>query len=114
MTKVKYISAQDFNKDTLNYDGFSIIECINNSNALLKTMESVLLKLQKSVPVPINIFRIDSQKNPFIVNKFYVLQEPTYLIFFDGVLIDRMDGIVSFFDFFLRMNKHMVALTINV
>ncbi len=114
MTNVKYITAQDFDKAKLNHDGFSIIECISENNGLLKTMESVLLKLQKSVPIQINHFRIDPHNNPFIVEQFYVLQEPSYLIFFDGIFIDRMDGIVSFFDFFLKMNGHIVDLTIAV
>ena len=114
MTNVKYITTLDFNEAKLNFDGFSIIECINENNALLKTMESILFRLKNSIPFPIEHLRIDCQNNPFIVDQFYVTQEPSYLFFFNGDFIDRIDGIVSFAELSLKMNQHIESLALHV
>ncbi len=113
MTNVKYISSQDFDKAKLNRDGFSIIECIAKNNALLKIMESVLFKIKTTIPTPIAHFRIDIRNNPFIVEQFYVMQEPSYLIFFNGDFIDRIEGIISFTELSIKMKWHIERLVIQ-
>ena len=110
MINVKYITAHDFDKTKLNYNGFSIVECINKNNALRITMESVLFRLKNSTPSQIKHLRIDTLKNPIIVEQFHVMHEPSYLIFFNGDFIDRIEGIVSFSEFSFKMNEHIESL----
>jgi len=114
MTDVTYITAQDFNNTRLKFDHLSIVECINNNNALLKVMESVLIKLQNSVSIQFKHLRIDPRNNSFIVNKFHVQQEPSYLIFFNGEFIDRLDGIISYNEFSQRMEQQIKNLKMEI
>lgn len=113
MTKAIHITDTDFDTVRLKYQGLIILECAINNNALLKTMESVIHKLQKSISIPCKHMRIDPQKDAFIIHQFHVFKEPSYLIFFNGEFIDRIDGIISFIDFSKRINEHIASLTMD-
>jgi hypothetical protein len=113
MTKAKIITYQDFDGVMLKHPGLIVLECASENNALLKTMESVIHKLQESSPIPFKHLRIDPQKDIQIVHMFHVLKEPSYLIFFKGEFIDRVDGIISYNDFSKRLNEHSISLKLD-
>jgi thioredoxin-like negative regulator of GroEL len=110
MAKAINISDKDFKGVRLNHPGLIILECASENNALLKTMEPVLQKLHESIPIPFKHLRINLQKEAFIVQQFHVTKEPSYLIFYNGDFIDRMDGIISHNDFSKRVSEHIPAL----
>lgn len=113
MTKPTHITNIDFDRVTIKHQGLVILECALDNNALLKTMESVIDKLHESIPIPFNHLRIDPQKDASIVHQFHVFKEPSYLIFYNGNFIDRLDGIISYNDFLKRINGHLSNLSIN-
>ncbi|MDF1547737.1 MAG: thioredoxin family protein [Bacteroidales bacterium] len=104
ITNIKYITTKDFDNTTLKYDGFCLVECVNGNRGQLQMMQPVLSRLIDSVPTKLKYMRIDINKQPFIVEQFYVLQSPSYLIFLNGQFIDRVDGIISYNDFSKRIN----------
>jgi len=106
-----YITEKDFEGSTLKFPGLSVVECMSNNNGLLKTMEPVLVKLKEGISIPFNHLRINLQIGAFIIHQFHVLKEPSYLIFFNGEFIDRVDGIISYNDFSKRINGHITSLT---
>ncbi|TVQ12794.1 MAG: hypothetical protein EA361_10580 [Bacteroidetes bacterium] len=113
MTSATKITNKDFDKIRLKYQGLVILECAGDHNGLLKTMESVIDKLQESITIPFRHLRIDPQKDAFIIHQFHVFKEPSYLFFFNGKFIDRLDGIISYNDFSRRINEHITSLTID-
>lgn len=110
MTEAIHITAKDFDGVTLKYQGLIILECASNNNSLLKTMESVLHKLHERIPIPFKRLRIDPQKDAVIVHRFHVFKEPSYLIFYNGKFIDRLDGIIPYNEFSRRINGHITVL----
>jgi len=113
MTDIKYITAKDFDNTTLKFDGFCLVECVNGNHGKLQMMQPVLSRLIDAVPTKLKYMRIDIHKHSFIVEQFYVLQSPSYLLFFNGEFIDRVDGIVSYNDFSTRIKGHIHDLAID-
>lgn len=107
MTDIKYLTNKDFDNTTLKYDGFCLVECVNENHGKLQMMQPVLSRLIDAVPTKLKYMRIDIQKHAFIVEQFYVLQSPSYLIFFNGQFIDRIDGIISYNDLSKRIQQHI-------
>jgi len=112
MNTIKNISSEDFINERISYNGFVILECFNENNAILKTMELIIMKLRNNLPVQFKHLRINTTLNPFIIEKFYVQKNPSYLIFYKGKFIDRIDGIVSFTDFERRINHNIIKYKI--
>jgi hypothetical protein len=76
-------------------------------------MEPVLSKLRAKIQVKFAHLRINVRKHPFIVEYYYVIREPCYLFFYNGELIDRIEGLISFNKFELKISEHINNLKLN-
>lgn len=107
MEEVKYLSDSDFEDSKLIFENYSIVECFYGSSGMLQIMEPVFSKLCQTHQLVFSHFRINTEDYPFILERFYVSQIPSYLFFYRGELIDRMDGLVAFNKLYTKVKQHL-------
>lgn len=107
MAEIQYISQEDFAGYTLKLSGLSIVECYINPSGPLQIMEPIFYRLKNESGHQFIHLRLDMKLHPFIKEKFYILREPTYLIFLEGVLIDKLEGLTSFNSLNNTISKHI-------
>lgn len=107
MSDIKHLTKEDFIECTLNVKGFAIVECYNGMPGHLQIMEPIFVKLRNKYQKNLTHFRINTEENPFIIEDFYVINEPSYLIFYNGEFIDRIDGMIPFNAFANILEKYV-------
>lgn len=106
MTQLKHISKNDFKGFTLQQPGFCIVECYNNSSGPLQIMEPVFSRLANESDIVVSHVRINIKDNPFIIEYFHILRAPAYLFFDNGVLTDKVEGLISFNQLYKTIQNH--------
>lgn len=107
MSAIKTISENDFNGVELKNNSLSIVECFDVSSGTLHMMEAVFKRLLNEANFSFTHYRVNTRDNPFIIEQFYILREPTYLIFNKGKLIDKVEGLSSYQTLLTTINKHI-------
>ncbi len=107
MTDIKHISEDDFKDHTLQVNGYVLVECYSGVRSILQIMEPVLIKLRKKFGGSIRHYRVKTTENPSLIEEFHIYGEPVYLIFHDGTLIDRVDGMLPLSEFMEKLEKHV-------
>ena len=107
MDDIQLLNKNDFSGSHLNLSGMVVLECYEGARSVLQIMKPVLQKLKAQSSKEFRHARIDVEQHGFIIKKFHVTNNPTYLVFNDGVLIDKMEGLVSFMQFMETLNKHI-------
>lgn len=95
---IKDITENSFEDNQLRVEGLAIVECYKGALSPLQIMDPVLYRLRTENKYKFSHLRADIKKYSFIVGEFHVLTFPSYLFFYNGVLIDRLEGLVSFND----------------
>lgn len=106
MSDINYLSDKHFQNSTLNFSGFAVLECLDNTAGSLQIMEPVLIKLRKQLNRNVAHLRINTDAYPEIREKFFLERTPAYLLFDNGTLIDRVDGMVPFWEFMRIIENH--------
>ncbi len=107
MIDIKQVNGKNFTNYRFNVKGVAIVECYNTSKASVKIMEPILERVKERFYNSFEHFRIDVAQNPFVINDFFALHVPTFLIFCNGDLIDRIDGMVPYDDFVEKLGNHI-------
>lgn len=89
------MSIKDLDKDTfdieINKSGICIVEFYSESckvcHLMFDTVEKLSSKLRN-----IRFYKIDAQKNRLICSSRKVLSLPTFLVFKEGILLDKIVG----------------------
>lgn len=107
MIRPIYITDQDFNSICFKHHGFALVECVSSFSGSKQIMEPVLNKINNSFNQELNLYRIHTDKYPLIVKNFCILQEPTFLLFYNGEFIDRIVGFMPFKELMQKIKKNM-------
>lgn len=105
MNEIKYITDKYFTEDYLSIAALVVLECLSNK-ASGQIMEPILKRVQHNFQVSVTHLRIDLNTNPTIQQQFQIYRTPSYLIFLNGKLIERISGFTSF--------NHLNAVLNNV
>ena len=73
--------------------GYSFIDCWADWCTPCKMVEPTVLKIAQDWKGKIKVGKLDTDNNTDIALKFNILGIPTFLLFKDGVLVDRMTGL---------------------
>lgn len=113
MVTIKDISKDDFDGPNLKREGLSIVECFSYSSISRHIMEMFFEKLQNQSQFSFSQYRLNTQDNPFVVELFYIIREPTYLFFNNGKLIDKIEGLTSSNALYELIMKHQIQTNNN-
>ncbi len=109
MSEIRRISKKDFTNKKLNVPGFVLVECYSNASGPLQIMEPILKKLRTKFQEHMMHCRINIAHDSFVVDNYFVQHVPSYLFFYHGDFIDRIDGLLPFSEFAIVIEKHMAA-----
>lgn len=109
-TEIINLSENDFTNSTIKKNGLVLVECFNNTFSTLYISEPILSKLRNKYNKNLTHYRINTDTNKFIVENYYVIKYPTYLLFNGGKLINRIEGIIPFNEFAKILEKQMNIL----
>jgi thioredoxin-like negative regulator of GroEL len=109
MNEIKYITDNYFTNDYLSIAALVVLECLTNK-ASGQIMEPILKRLQSNFQVSIIHLRIDLNSNPATQQQFQIYRTPSYLIFHNGKLIERISGFTSFNQLYSVLNNVLKQL----
>lgn len=97
-------SPADFEKVIEQHD-LVLVEFVTPSCGICASMEPVLGNVAKSVPWVIGI--VDGTEVPELSTRYNVRRVPTFLVFRDGDLVDRIDdGFIPTEELIEQLNEH--------
>lgn len=99
MNSIQEITHEDFNNSGIKISGIVIVECYDNNNELLVIMEPILKSIKEIHNENVTHVRVNIDKNKFLMKDYYVINVPTYLIFYNHKLCERVEGMIPFFEF---------------
>ena len=107
MAEVKHINENHFIKNKLDVKGLALVECFDKNLASLEIMKPILSKIKGRLNGSLTHLRAEITSNDYIANTFYALHIPTFLIFKDGELVDRIDGMLPYKEFMETIEKQI-------
>jgi thiol-disulfide isomerase/thioredoxin len=95
------ISSKKFNEIIKN--DLIIVECGNDCCGRCHLMNSIVEPIIKKSEKKIQFIRIDIETSTEIKKEYSIYKKPTYLVFKKGIMIDKIEKLISQNDFLLRI-----------
>ncbi len=99
MGKIHKISDDDILQDCLDVSGLVIVECHGCYSGSLTIMEPIFASLKARYKKRLHHMRINFEENPDFAKNFVLSNDPTYLFFHKGSLIERVDEMIPVREF---------------
>ncbi len=96
--KISKITFTDFEDSKLKIDGLVIIECFEDIEGPLYIMDPVLKKLKNKYRSEYSHYRINTAEEAWCIREFQIKYYPTYLIFCNGELFEKIEGVIPLLD----------------
>jgi len=88
------ISYEAFNSNIPNEFPLVLVEFYAEWNGTCQIMSPVIKDIKNQFNGELKICRVDYDKEKELISNYGIVKTPTYLIFYKGIIIDRMDGII--------------------
>lgn len=76
-------------------------------------MSLILNSIINRLQIKIKLIKIDIENDTSIKSMYNISTQPTYLIFLNGNMIDRLTGIISRSEFELKIDSYINEITIQ-
>lgn len=105
--QVQEITEQDIKRGCLYSGECAIVECHKTFSGSIRIVEPIFELLAKRYRNRLIHFRINLDENPEFANDFMIADDPTYLLFNKGVLVEIINEIIPAREFEALINHYM-------
>lgn len=105
MGEVKQIKADDFKKEVLESEKPVFVDFWAEWCGPCKKMEPVVEELSEEFKDDVKFFKLNVDENPSIAAEYGVRGIPTFFLFKNGEVLDRVVGVVSRKELAKRIRK---------
>ena len=104
------LNDRNFDKVIKSEDCLVLIAFVSDWSSTCYLFDIIIEKLSKELMKHISIFKIDIEKNMKTVAAYGIKEVPSILIFKNGALIDRFDGLKSKNELESNLEGHISTL----
>ena len=83
----------NFEAEVLARPGLTVVDFWNEGCVPCKQLERMLVDLAPELPSTVRIGKVDAASNPNLAARYEVRGVPALLLFKDGTLVERRDGV---------------------
>lgn len=104
---VKVITETQFQSEVIEREDPALVVFVADWSGSCQLVDPILEKLDDEIIKKNSIFKIESEKNVGIIEKFNIRNFPTFLFFSKGEIIDSISGLTSH----TELSKRLITLT---
>jgi thioredoxin 1 len=107
----QYLTNSDLQSAILSNSGLLLIVVVTEGNGACYIMESTITDLTEDILNQCSIYKMDYESNTESSYFYGIQQTPTILIFRQGQLIDKIEGLLSKAKLISRLKKNIKRIT---
>ncbi len=106
-TDVTYLNKENFNDEIRLHEGFILIEAFAIRNGNNHMITPIIKEVYDKFEIELKYCRLDVNDESFVASKLKVESAPSFVIMFDGKVVDRINGLLQKK---VLMNKLKIAI----
>jgi thioredoxin-like negative regulator of GroEL len=107
------ISEKDIKQKVNAAEKLVMLECFSKHSGSTEIMRPILNKIERTFSLNLSVYRLDTLTCPDFAREFQIYHHPSYLFFFQGRLIDKLDEMLPLSEFASIIESHLEHLNIS-
>lgn len=112
-TTYQTLTRAEFESAIASIEGITLVEFGAEWCGGCQLMSLILKSIINRLKIKIELIKIDIENDRAIKSIYDISAQPTYLIFLNGKMIDRITGIISRSEFELKIDSYINEITIQ-
>jgi thioredoxin-like negative regulator of GroEL len=103
------LTAEEFMEHVISKESNALVEVGAAWSGSSQMVLNTLTSLTEQQELPLHLYHIDSEVNPFIHKLYNIDALPALLFFRKGILVDKLSGLTSRTSITEKINQHFTA-----
>jgi thioredoxin-like negative regulator of GroEL len=107
--RLQKLTAEEFMDHVISKESNALVEVGAAWSGSSQMVLSTLTTMTRQQELPLHLYHIDSEINPFIHKLYNIDSLPALLFFRKGILVDKLSGLSSRASITEKINQHFIA-----
>jgi thioredoxin 1 len=107
--RLQKLTAEEFMERVISKESNALVEIGASWSGSSQVVLSTLTAIAQDQSLPLHLYHIDSEVNPFIHKLYNIDSLPALLFFRKGILVDKLSGLTSRTSITEKINQHFTA-----